>query len=112
MPVLIGLYDIVSVFTWNVNVYTSDISKAGTDAKVGLCLYGEKGQSDEIILDSKKEFFEKGRMDSFKVDIANVGRPYKLRVYHDNKGHGNGWHLNKVNKIPFTISAFISVMTG
>lgn len=86
----------VSVITWNVNVYTSDISKAGTDAKVGLCLYGEKGQSDEIILDSKKEFFEKGRMDSFKVDIANVGRPYKLRVYHDNKGRGNGWHLNKI----------------
>lgn len=92
------LFSLFQVISWDVRVYTSDISKAGTNATIGLCLYGDKGKSEEILLDNKKEFFEKGRLDTFKIDIPEVGRPYKLRVYHDNKGMGNGWHLNKVRK--------------
>ena len=82
--------------TWNVYVYTSDVTNAGTDANVGICLYGKKGKSDEIMLRNKSDNFEKGELDSFKVNILEIGQPYKLRVYHDNTGRGPGWHLEKV----------------
>ncbi|XP_053384453.1 lipoxygenase homology domain-containing protein 1-like isoform X6 [Mercenaria mercenaria] len=82
--------------TWNVLVRTSDVKNAGTDANVGICLYGKKGKSDEIILDNKGDNFEKGQMDHFKVNIEEVGTPYKLRVYHDNTGRAAGWHLEKI----------------
>ena len=86
------------------SIHTSDIPRAGTDANVGICLYGDKGQSGDIILESKREMFEKGRCDMFNVDMPDVGRPYKLRVFHDDKGRSSGWHLDKVHteekKIP------------
>jgi hypothetical protein len=87
--------------TWNVFVRTSDVKNAGTDANVGICLYGKKGKSEEIILDNKGDNFEQGQMDHFKVNIEEVGTPYKLRVYHDNSGRAAGWHLEKVSKSLF-----------
>ena len=32
----------------------------------------------------------------FKVDFEEIGRPYKVRVFHDGKGMASGWHLDKV----------------
>lgn len=82
--------------TWNVWVKTSDVKNAGTDANVGICLYGKKGKSEELILDNKGDNFEKGQVDHFKVNIEEIGTPYKLRVYHDDTGRASGWHLDKV----------------
>lgn len=82
--------------TWNVWVKTSDLKNAGTDANVGICLYGKKGKSEEIILDNKGDNFEKNQMDHFRVHIEEIGTPYKLRVYHDNSGRAAGWHLEKI----------------
>jgi hypothetical protein len=81
---------------WNVRVFTSDMKNAGTDAKVSICLYGDRGKSDEIILRDKKENFERGKMDEFKVETAKVGQPFKMRVWHDNKGSAPGWHLDRI----------------
>ena len=81
---------------WNLTVHTSDISNAGTDAKVFFCLYGNKGKSDELELGNHSDTFERGESDSFKVETAEVGKPYKMRVWHDNGGRGPGWHLDKV----------------
>ncbi|XP_030849367.1 lipoxygenase homology domain-containing protein 1 [Strongylocentrotus purpuratus] len=81
---------------WNVTVHTSDVSNAGTDAKVSICLYGDKGKSDEVELESQSDTFEQGESDTFKMELAPVGKPYKLRVWHDNGGRGPGWHLEKI----------------
>ncbi|XP_030851137.1 lipoxygenase homology domain-containing protein 1 isoform X1 [Strongylocentrotus purpuratus] len=81
---------------WNVTVQTSDVSNAGTDAKVSICLYGDKGKSDEVELESQSDTFEQGESDTFKMELAPVGKPYKLRVWHDNGGRGPGWHLEKI----------------
>ncbi|XP_063957148.1 lipoxygenase homology domain-containing protein 1-like [Lytechinus pictus] len=81
---------------WNVTVHTSDTSNAGTDAKVSICLYGDKGKSDEVELESQSDTFERGESDTFKMELAPVGKPYKLRVWHDNGGRGPGWHLDKI----------------
>lgn len=77
-------------------VRTSNVKSAGTDANVGICLYGKKGKTSEIKLDNKGDNFEKGQIDHFKVNLEEVGTPYKLRVYHDNSGRAAGWHLEKV----------------
>ena len=50
------------------------------------------------MLESTREMFEKGCCDVFDVEMPDVGRPYKLRVFHDDKGRSAGWHLEKVRK--------------
>ncbi|PIK54821.1 putative lipoxygenase-likey domain-containing protein 1-like [Apostichopus japonicus] len=81
---------------WNAMVTTSDTSNAGTDANVFFCLYGNKGKSDDVPLENRSDTFERGETDEFKVETADVGKPYKLRVWHDNAGRGPGWHLDKI----------------
>lgn len=80
---------------WTVAVHTSDLSNAGTSANVHLVVYGEKGKSDDIVL-SNEGNFDRGSVDSFKIGIDDVGLLKKIRVGHDNKGIGPGWHLDKV----------------
>lgn len=81
---------------WNIWIYTSDIKLAGTDANVYICVYGEKGKSDEILLENKTDNFEQGKVDYFKRNFVDIGKPYKIRVWHDQSGMLSGWHLNKV----------------
>ena len=81
---------------WNVMVTTSDIRGAGTDANVSFVLYGDKGKSESIELENKTDNFERGSVDKFKVDIKDVGTPYKIRIGHDNSKAYSDWHLDKV----------------
>ena len=55
------------------------------------------------MLESTREMFEKGCCDVFDVEMPDVGRPYKLRVFHDDKGRSAGWHLEKVHKCSLQI---------
>ncbi|CAF2355156.1 unnamed protein product [Rotaria sp. Silwood2] len=81
---------------WYIWIYTSDIRGAGTDAEVILVLYGHNGKSHNIKLRSKSDVFEAGQCDEFKVDITDVGTPFKLRVSHDNKKLFAPWHLERI----------------
>lgn len=81
---------------WNVAVHTSDIRGAGTDANVFMVLYGDKGKSEEIPLRNKTDNFERGNVDKLKVEIKEVGTPYKLRIWHDNSKMYADWHLEKI----------------
>ena len=83
----------VTCYAW---IYTSDVRGAGTDANVYLVVYGNKGKSDEVWLDNESNNFETGQTDNFKIEITDVGRPYKIRIGHDNKNPASAWHLNKV----------------
>ena len=76
--------------TWFVWVYTSDLKNAGTDANVFIVIYGDKGKTDEISLRNKADNFESGQCDKFKVDAGQIGQPFKIRVFHDNKGTAPG----------------------
>ena len=76
--------------TWHIVVYTSDVKLAGTDANIVLTAYGktkdgEYKKSDEIKLDNKGDNFEQGQKDSFKVQMDEIGRPYKIRIGHDDR---------------------------
>ena len=92
---------------WNVTVYTSDIRGAGTDANVSFVLYGNKGKTEVIPLANETNNFERGNADQFKVDIKDVGVPYKIRIGHDNSKLYSDWHLEKVKY--FMHSLFISM---
>ncbi|XP_078580092.1 lipoxygenase homology domain-containing protein 1-like isoform X2 [Branchiostoma floridae x Branchiostoma japonicum] len=81
---------------WNLTVWTTDQRGAGTDANVYFVLYGDKGKSDDISIGNKTDNFEAGQEDNFKVEIEDVGKPYKMRIGHDDSGSFAGWHLDKV----------------
>jgi hypothetical protein len=76
--------------TWFVWVYTSDLKMAGTDANVYICVYGDQGKTDDIHLKNKSDSFESGKCDKFKIETNEIGTPFKLRVWHDNKGNSPG----------------------
>ncbi|PAA79474.1 hypothetical protein BOX15_Mlig008366g2 [Macrostomum lignano] len=81
---------------WAVEVHTGNKQSAGTDARVFLALYGDKGKSDEIFLDSVRGSFERGKVDSFKIHTPLVGTPFKVRIGHDNSGAAAGWFLERL----------------
>ncbi|KAL4660900.1 lipoxygenase homology domain-containing protein 1-like [Arapaima gigas] len=97
------LYEMVSLrqkrqkkHPWSLWIWTSDIKGAGTDAQVYLQIYGEKGKSDEIQLDNKSDNFEQGQLDKFMIELPNLGKLLKLRIWHEKRFPFAGWHLSKV----------------
>nr|KAG5694176.1 hypothetical protein BaRGS_016022 [Batillaria attramentaria] len=66
------------------------------NANVFLQMYGENGKTEEVQLRNKTDNFEKGHIDKFKVEAADVGRLQKIRIGHDGAGMFSGWHLDKV----------------
>lgn len=53
-------------------VWTSDISKAGTDANVFIQMYGTEGKTDEIVLNNRSDNFERGMKEKFKASIHEI----------------------------------------
>ena len=87
-------------------MHTSDLRGAGTDANVHLVAYGkatgkdkdvEYRKSDEIVLENKGDNFESGQTDKFKIEMIDIGKPYKIRVGHDDAGSFADWHLDYVS---------------
>ena len=69
------------------------------DANVYVQLFGKHSSTEKIILESSKTHrnkFERGNTDTFLVRAANVGDLKQLKIGHDNKGIGPGWHLKEV----------------
>jgi hypothetical protein len=88
---------------------------AGTGANVWVELSGKDGTSGEQILQNSLDNFKRGRVDkfdfecgsfdvivifanilSFTLFIVALGSLEKIRVWHDNKGLGAGWLLDKI----------------
>lgn len=86
---------------YTVDVYTADKFGAGTDANVFCTVFGDKGDTGEREL-SKSEThmdkFERGKMDKFRIECADLGNIYKLKIRHDNAGVLNAdWLLERVD---------------
>lgn len=106
---------------WSLWIWTSDLPSAGTDADISFQIYGEKGKSDEIRLDNKTDNFEQGQTDKFmasttfgitnihilimlrghhdflsQVELPDLGKLTKLRIWHEKRSPFTGWHLSKV----------------
>lgn len=62
---------------YHLTIMTADEPNAGTDATVYFRLYGDKGETSDIVLeDERRTFkkFERGRADKFVVETADVGK--------------------------------------
>ncbi|XP_025077073.1 lipoxygenase homology domain-containing protein 1-like [Pomacea canaliculata] len=81
---------------WKIQVYTSNVKDAGTDANVRIILYGNEGTSEPLVLDNSENNFEQGKLDTFEVSTADIGELCQVQIYHDNSGNKPGWHLDKV----------------
>ncbi|KAM4708199.1 lipoxygenase homology domain-containing protein 1 [Discoglossus pictus] len=88
--------DIEKLVNYEVVVITGNVRGAGTNANVFMQLYGESGKTEETFLRSRSNDFERGAVDIFKIEAADVGKILKLRIGHDGKGFGDGWYLESV----------------
>uniref|UniRef100_W5L5M4 Lipoxygenase homology PLAT domains 1 n=1 Tax=Astyanax mexicanus TaxID=7994 RepID=W5L5M4_ASTMX len=96
------LYEMVSLrqrkqkLPWSLWIFTSDMKGAGTDAQVFIQVYGEKGKSDIMKLESKSDSFEQGQCDKFLIELCDIGKIRKLRIWHEKRNPFSGWHLGRV----------------
>lgn len=92
-----------------IEVYTSDIVGAGTDAKVHIIIYGENGDTGEQRLAKSavhRDPFQRKQRDIFKFHAPDIGPLTKMKVWHDNsrslggsvfKATDPSWHLDKIH---------------
>uniref|UniRef100_A0A672UC87 Lipoxygenase homology PLAT domains 1 n=1 Tax=Strigops habroptila TaxID=2489341 RepID=A0A672UC87_STRHB len=100
MPAVINDEQMMEDTTYTLQVKTSDIGGAGTDANVSLILFGENGDSGTLALkeSNKSNKFERNQMDEFSFsDMLSLGDLCKVRIWHDNKGIAPGWHLEYID---------------
>ncbi|XP_074659812.1 lipoxygenase homology domain-containing protein 1-like [Tubulanus polymorphus] len=103
LPAMVRGKSQVAKTSYRVNVKTSDVSGAGTDANVFVVIFGANGDSGELHLKTSETFkdpFENNQLDVFTFkDVLSLGELAKLRVWHDNKGFGAAWHLNYIEVV-------------
>uniref|UniRef100_A0A674DFU0 Lipoxygenase homology PLAT domains 1 n=1 Tax=Salmo trutta TaxID=8032 RepID=A0A674DFU0_SALTR len=94
------LYEMVSLrqkklkkYPWSLWIWTSDVKGAGTDAQVFLQIYGEKGKSDEMRLESNSDSFEQAQLDKFMIEMPDIGKLTKVRIWHEKRHPFAGWHF-------------------
>ncbi|CAD5116407.1 DgyrCDS5298 [Dimorphilus gyrociliatus] len=88
---------------YEVQVITGNVYQAGTDARVFITIMGRNDQSREVELNDDSDNFERGRIDTFKIQAEDVGPLKKIRIRHDDTSLGPGWFLEKI-----TIKRFLS----
>eukprot|EP01125_Pyxidicula_operculata_P000601 TRINITY_DN105_c0_g1_i2.p1 TRINITY_DN105_c0_g1~~TRINITY_DN105_c0_g1_i2.p1 ORF type:complete len:1400 (+),score=456.41 TRINITY_DN105_c0_g1_i2:301-4200(+) len=87
---------VAKVITYKVVVHTGDRRGAGTDARVGINITGERGDSGVRLLSNHQNNFERGRIDTFAFDCIDLGELKRIAIGHDNSGAAPGWFLSKV----------------
>uniref|UniRef100_A0A8C3EMU7 Lipoxygenase homology PLAT domains 1 n=1 Tax=Corvus moneduloides TaxID=1196302 RepID=A0A8C3EMU7_CORMO len=100
MPAFINDEQMMEDTTYTLQVKTSDIGGAGTDANVFLILFGEYGDSGTLPLkeSNNSNKFERNQMDEFSFsEMLSLGDLCKVRIWHDNKGIAPGWHLEYID---------------
>ena len=71
------LYRCLPATSYHVSVKTGNVRGAGTDANVYLKIFGDKGDTGTLWLQSSennKNKFEKDRTDLFKPEAADIGK--------------------------------------
>ncbi len=84
-----------------IEVKTSDINKAGTDSDIYLTIYGDKGDTGEINLDTyagSSNNFEKGELESFYIGCSakDIGNINHIKIRKNDSGVGPDWHLEYI----------------
>ena len=109
---MIKILHLFPVVPFEMTIHTGDVKDAGTDAKVFVKFFGEKGTTSDIHVDKCSERFERARADLIKLEIEDVGKLVKMRVGHDGKGSRNQWFIEKVriNYLGFFWFVFLFIL--
>jgi hypothetical protein len=75
-------------------VHTSDLKNAGTDASVSFSLTGADGNLSTTIRTQQRGLFERGDTNSVALLGADIGPLQSLNVARNTAGNAPGWHLD------------------
>ena len=93
------LFWLLGMHKYVVQVFTGDMSGAGTNSNVYLTLYGSDGDTGERWLrtsETNTNKFERSQEDIFTIEAADLGKLDKLKIRHDNSGLGADWYLDHI----------------
>ncbi|XP_074056585.1 lipoxygenase homology domain-containing protein 1-like isoform X2 [Macrotis lagotis] len=98
LPVFQKGQQILPVTVYEVRVTTGERWNAGTESKVYISIYGEKGDtsSRQLFKSKNPKKFLKGQTDIFFLEAVHLGYLYKVVITHDGLGSGNGWFLDDI----------------
>ncbi|XP_072460708.1 lipoxygenase homology domain-containing protein 1-like isoform X3 [Notamacropus eugenii] len=98
LPVFQKGQPILPVTVYEVRVTTGECWNAGTESRVYISIYGEKGDtgSRQLIRSKNPKKFIKGQTDIFSLEAVHLGYLYKVVIAHDGLGSGNGWFLDDI----------------
>ncbi|KAI8774235.1 lipoxygenasey domain-containing protein 1 [Biomphalaria glabrata] len=87
------------VITYIVEVHTSDITGADTEASIFITLLGERGDTGKrrlFVTQTEGKMFSQGKIDSFTIEAVTLGTLKSIIIGHTEKRPGAGWHLSYV----------------
>lgn len=81
---------------YTITIKTGNQQFAGTDANVFITLFGDKGNTDEIVLDSSGSKLERNATDIYRIMSRDIGNLTKVRLRHDNSKAAPGWYVSSL----------------
>lgn len=66
------------MINYEISVATGDVTFAGTNARVFIQIYGDKGKTEVIKIESRSDNFERNTTDIFKVPKLSSGLSTKI----------------------------------
>lgn len=66
------------MINYEISVVTGDVTFAGTNARVFIQIYGDKGKTEVINIESRSDNFERNTTDIFKVPKLFSGLSMKI----------------------------------
>lgn len=82
--------------TYTITTFTSDLKGAGTDANVFIILYGDISSSSRQKLLASYNSFDRGSIDTFTLELHDLGELTEISIGHDQTGFSSNWHLAQV----------------
>ncbi|XP_038307457.1 lipoxygenase homology domain-containing protein 1-like, partial [Canis lupus familiaris] len=69
-----------------------------TSAQSSSIVYGRRARANgtKILLNPNNKWLKPGIIEKFRIELADLGRFYKIRAWHDRRSPGSGWHLEKM----------------
>uniref|UniRef100_A0A672RND8 Lipoxygenase homology domains 1a n=1 Tax=Sinocyclocheilus grahami TaxID=75366 RepID=A0A672RND8_SINGR len=85
---------------YHIAIKTGSINGASSDSKVFVKLYGEKNDTNKMLLvvsdNDLGNYFETGQTDIFTIETFDIGKINRLLIGHTNEGLQAGWYLDSV----------------
>lgn len=98
-----------SVINYEITVVTGDVTFAGTNARVSIQIYGEKGKTENIILESRSNNYERNFTEIFKVSkLRFLFFQSNIQPSNESRMHANTairWYVT-VRKVSYFSALF------